>query len=131
MLTRLADHIEDIQASIVTTDQKLNQQERQALRFLKATVKGLRHYLGHRQDSITALMEIIRQKNRELASRVYDNHMQTIARDGTIPERLQLAVIDRTKRLVDVTREVRPEEIFNFAYLRRAAAEVDAGGWKP
>ncbi len=131
VLTRLADHIEDIQASIVTTDQKLGQQERQVLRFLKATVKGFRHYLAHRQESITAIMEFTRQKNPELAARVFDNHMQTVARDGTIPERLQLTVIDRTKRLVDVTREVRPEEIFNFTYLRRAAAEVDASGWRP
>ncbi len=131
VLMRLADHIEDIQASIVTTDQKISQQERQVVRFLKATVRGLRYYLAHRQESITAIMEITRQKNRELATRVYDHHMQTVARDGTIPERLQRTVIDRTKRLVDVTREVRPEEIFNFTYLRRAAAEVDASGWKP
>ncbi|TAK05509.1 hypothetical protein EPO44_06395 [bacterium] len=115
----------------MTTDQKLGQQERQVLRFLKATAKGFRHYLAHRQESITAIMEFTRQKNQELATRVYDNHMQTVARDGTIPERLQLTVIDRTKRLVDVTREVRPEEIFNFTYLRRAGAEVDASGWKP
>ena len=50
--------------------------------------------------------------------------MKTIARDGTIPERLQRIVIERSKRLTGVTRDVRPEEIFDFSYLRRAQAEV-------
>jgi hypothetical protein len=57
--------------------------------------------------------------------------MKTIARDGTIPERLQQIVIDRSKRLTGVTREVRPGEIFDFSYLRNAQAEVTQSGWKP
>jgi hypothetical protein len=57
--------------------------------------------------------------------------MKTIARDGTVPERLQQIVIDRSKRLTGVTRDVRPEEIFDFSYIRRAHAEVTQSGWTP
>ncbi len=45
------------------------------------------YYLANRQEGITAVMEFTRQKDRDLMSRVYDDHMKTIARDGTIPER--------------------------------------------
>ena len=76
-------------------------------------------------------MEFTRQKDRELMARAYDDHMKTIARDGTIPERLQRIVIDRSKRLVGVTRDVRPEEIFDFSYLRHAQAEVAQSGGVP
>jgi hypothetical protein len=45
--------------------------------------------------------------------------MKTIARDGD-PERLQRIVIERSKRFTNVTRDVRPEEFFDFSYIRRA-----------
>jgi ABC-type nitrate/sulfonate/bicarbonate transport system substrate-binding protein len=130
-LLRFADHLEDIQASIVTTDDRLANQGELVRRFMRATVKGHRVYLSNRQEAIAAIMDFTRQKDRELISRVYDDHMKTIARDGTIPERLQRIVIERSKRLVGVTRDIRPEEIFDFSYLRRAQAELDQSGWAP
>jgi hypothetical protein len=69
-------------------------------------------------------MEFTRHKDRDLMSRVYDDNLKTLAPDGTIPERLQRIVIDRSKRLTSVTREIRPEEIFDFSFLRKAQAEV-------
>jgi NitT/TauT family transport system substrate-binding protein len=130
-LVRTGDHIEDIQATIVATDERLNRQSDLIRRFMRATVKGQRIYLAHRPEGIAAIMEFTRQKDRELTSRVYDDHMKTIARDGTIPDRLQRIVIERSKRLTGVTREIPPEEIFDFSYLRKAQAEVSQSGWKP
>ena len=131
VLLRTADHLEDIQASIVATDDRLARQGDLVRRFMRATVKGQRFYLAHRQEGITAIMEFTRHKDRELMARVYDDHMKTIARDGTVPERLQQIVIDRSKRLTGVTRDMRPEEIFDFSYIRRAQAEVTQSGWTP
>ncbi|HEV8721000.1 MAG TPA: ABC transporter substrate-binding protein [Candidatus Binatia bacterium] len=131
VLLRTADHLEDIQASIVATDERLARQGDLVRRFMRATVKGQRVYLANRQEGITAIMEFTRNKDRELMARVYDDHMKTIARDGTISDRLQRIVIERSKRLVNVTREVRPEEIFDFSYIRKAQAEVTQSGWTP
>jgi ABC-type nitrate/sulfonate/bicarbonate transport system substrate-binding protein len=131
VLLRTADHLEDIQASIVATDERLARQGDLVRRFLHATVKGQRFYLANRQDGITAIMEFTRHKDRELMARVYDDHMKTVARDGTISERLQQIVIDRSKRLTGVTRDVRPEEIFDFSYIRRAQLELTQSGWTP
>lgn len=129
VLLRTADHLEDIQASIVATDERLARQGEMVRRFMRATVKGNRFYLANRQQGISAIMEFTRHKDRDLMSRVYDEHMKTIARNGTIPERLQQIVIDRSKRLTGVTREVRPEEIFDFSFIRKAQAEVTESGW--
>ena len=131
VLLRTADHLEDIQASIVATDERLARQGDLVRRFMRATVKGQRVYLANRQEGITAITEFTRNKDRELMARVYDDHMKTIARDGTISDRLQRIVIERSKRLVNVTRDVRPEEIFDFSYIRRAQAEVTQSGWTP
>jgi NitT/TauT family transport system substrate-binding protein len=131
VLLRTADHLEDIQASIVATDDRLGRQGDMVRRFMRATVKGKNYYLAHRQEGITAVMEFTRHKDRDLMARVYDDHMKTIARDGTIPERLQQIVIERSKRLTGVTREVQPEEIFDFSFIRRAQTEVTQSGWKP
>jgi len=126
-----ADHLEDIQASIVASDDRLVRQSELVRRFMRATVKGQRVYHTNRQESTAAIMEFTRQKDRDLMARVYDDHMKTVAKDGTIPERLQRIVIERSKRFTGVTREVRPEEIFDFSYLRRAQAEVSQSGWTP
>jgi NitT/TauT family transport system substrate-binding protein len=130
-LFRFSDHLEDIQASIVATDERLARQSDLVRRFMRATVKGQRVYLANRQAGITALMEFTRQTDHELMARVYDDHMKTIARDGTISEKLQRIVIERSKRFTGVTREVRPEEIFDFSFLARAQAEVAQSGWTP
>ena len=45
-------------------------------------------------------MEFTRQTDRELMARVYDDHIETIARDGTISEKLQRTVIERSKRFI-------------------------------
>lgn len=130
-LFRFADYLEDIQASIVASDDRLARQADLVRRFMRATVKGQRVYLANRPAGIAAIMEFTRQKDRELSARVYDDHMKTIARDGTISERLQRIVIERSKRFTGVTREVRPEEIFDFSFLQRAQAEVTQSGWVP
>ena len=130
-LFRFSDHLEDIQASIVATDERLIRRSDLVRRFMRATVKGQRVYLANRQAGITALMEFTRQTDRELMARVYDDHMKTIARDGTISEKLQRIVIERSKRFTGVTREVRPEEIFDFSFLLHAQAEVAQNGWTP
>ena len=130
-LLRTAEHLEDIQASIVATDERLARQGDMIRRFMRATVKGQRVYLANRQEGIAAIMEFTRQKDREMTARVYDDHMKTIARDGTVPERLQRIVIDRSKRLTGVTREIPPEDIFDFSYMRRAQTEVTQSGWTP
>ncbi len=130
-LFRFADYLEDIQASIVASDDRLARQPDLVRRFMRATVKGHRVYLAHRQEGITAIMEFTRQKDRELSARVDDDHRKTIARDGTISERLQRIVIERSKRFTGVTRDIRPEEIYDFSFLRRAQAEVTQSGWAP
>jgi len=130
-LFRFADHLEDIQASIVASDDRLTRQADLVRRFMRATVKGQRLYLANRQAGITAIMEFTRQKDYELSAQVYDDHMKTIARDGTISEKLQRIVIERSKRFTGVTREVRPEEIFDFSFLQRAQADVTQNGWIP
>ena len=130
-LFRFADHLEDIQASIVATDDRLARQADLVRRFMRATIKGQRVYLANRQAGIAAIMEFTRQNDRDLTARVYDDHMKTIARDGTISEKLQRIVIERSKRFTGVTRDVRPEEIFDFSFLNRAQAEVTQSGWTP
>lgn len=126
-----ADHLEDIQASIVATDERLSRQGDLVRRFMRATVKGQRAYHTNRQEGTTAIMEFTRQKDRDLMARVYDDHMKTVAKDGTINERLQRIVIERSKRFTGVSHEVKPEEIFDFSFLRKAQAEVSQGGWTP
>ena len=99
VLLRTAEHLEDIQASIVATDERLARHGEMVRRFMRATVKGKNYYLAHREEGITAIMEFTRHNDRALMARVYGDHMKTIARDGTIPERLQQIVIERSKRL--------------------------------
>ncbi len=69
-LLRFSDEIEDIQASIVTTDDRLARQGELVRRFMRATVKGHRVYLSNRQEAISAIMEFTRQKNLELIARL-------------------------------------------------------------
>ncbi len=130
-LARVGDHIEDIQATIVATDDKLAQQGERARRFIRATVKGQRSFLANRKEAIEIIQELTGLKDRDLAAKVYDHHLYSIARDGAIPERLQRIVIDRAKRMVGVSRDIPSEEIFDFSYLRRASVEVERSGWRP
>ena len=100
-------------------------------RFLRATVKGQRFYLAHGPGRHYRDYGIYAAQTPRIEARVCDDHMKTIARDGTISDRLQQIVIDRSKRLTGVTRDVRLEEIFDFSFIRTAQAEVSQSGWTP
>src|SRR5262249_57709860 len=89
VLTRVSDHVEDIQACIVTTDERLARQSEMVRRFLRATVKGQRVYLVRRDEAIAALMEFARLHNREMAGRLYDENIKTIPNHPPFPDRLQ------------------------------------------
>jgi ABC-type nitrate/sulfonate/bicarbonate transport system substrate-binding protein len=131
VLVRIADQVEDIQASVVATDEKIARQAPQVMRFLRATVKAQRFYLGRREEAVRAIMDFTRAQDRALMERVYDDHLTTIARDGTISERLERIVIDRAKRFMNVARDIPPAEIFDFSYLQRVQADIDRSGWRP
>jgi hypothetical protein len=125
VLKRVSDHVEDIQACIVTTDERLGARARWCGVF-EGHSERTAVYLARRDEGLPALMEFARLPNRDVDGRLYDETMKTIAKDGTIPERRQQIVIERSKRLTGINRDIRPDEIFDFSHLRRRPSRANA-----
>lgn len=81
--------------------------------------------------AVASIMEFSRIKGERLAKLTYEQHLNTISRDGTIPERLQRAVIERVKRNVGVTREVKSEQVFDSLICSRPSRSWTAAAGAP
>jgi hypothetical protein len=70
-----------------------------------------------------------RQKiDRELAAATYDSVAKTFNEDGSVPENRLRLVIEESKKVTKVTREVSFNEVADLSILREAQRELGIKG---
>lgn len=125
------DYVEAVEGGVSTTDQRLRQEPDQVYRFIRASLKGLRSFVEDKKSALPLMAEFLKLRDPRLADRVYDFTVRTAAKDGTIPESIQVQLIQRSREIAKIGREVKPGEVFDFTFVRRAQEELKASGWRP
>jgi len=132
--TRLAsagEYVNFIQGGIVTTDERIKKNPAKLVRFMRASLKGLRYYLSKREPSINIMMEILRLKDRELAASVYDFDSKIMLAGGVSDETVLQPLIEDMKKTTRVNRQIKVSDVFDFSFVRKANEELKASGWRP
>ena len=92
-------------------------------RVIKAGIKANQYIRANREGTIQFLME--RQKiDRELAVATYDSVVKTFNEDGSVPENGLRLVIEESKKVTKVTREVSFNEVADLSILGEAQREL-------
>jgi ABC-type nitrate/sulfonate/bicarbonate transport system substrate-binding protein len=130
-LASAGDYSNLIQGGLATSDEKIKQNPNKIFRLIRASLKGLRFFAEKRDPAIKYMMEALRLTDRQTANEVYDIESKLVLRDGVSSEKTLQAIIDDMRKTTKTAREIKTTDIFDLSFVKKAAEELKASGWKP
>lgn len=115
---------------IVARDETLRSDPALVERFVRASMMGFIHSRDNRSGAIRVLTKSLKI-DESVAAKVYDSSRPTMTADGALSDDSQkkmAAFVAKTSGL----KEVAPaEKVFDFSFVRKAHAVLQAKGWQP
>jgi NitT/TauT family transport system substrate-binding protein len=102
---------------------KLREKPDEVKRVIRAGIKANRYMRENRDGTIPVLMSTYRL-DKEVATAAYDTFIKGFNLDGNMPEDGFRRLIDDTKQVLKITREVALNEVSDFTILRDAQKEL-------
>jgi len=130
-LANAGDYATLIQGGIAAATAKVNENPKKHARFIRASLKGLHFFLDKKEPAIRYMMDALKMKDRELANQIYDIESKLLLRDGYSDGAVLERMIDAMKKTTKVKRDIKVSDIFELSFIKKAAAELKASGWKP
>jgi ABC-type nitrate/sulfonate/bicarbonate transport system substrate-binding protein len=130
-LASAGDYSNLIQGGLATSDEKIKQNPNKTFRLIRASLKGLRFFADKREPAIKYMMEALRLTDRQTANEVYDIESKLVLRDGVSSDKTLQAIIEDMRKTTKTQRELKVSDAFDLSFVKKAAAELKASGWKP
>lgn len=130
-LTTASEYVNFIQGGLAAPDDKIKRNSAKIDRFIRASLKGLDFLVSKREPTINYMMEVMRTKDRELVTAIYDAEVKLILREGFTDDKVLQSFIDDMKKTTKVQREIKVADIFDLSFVHKANSELKAGGWRP
>jgi ABC-type nitrate/sulfonate/bicarbonate transport system substrate-binding protein len=130
-LASAGDYSNLIQGGLATSDEKIKQNPNKVFRLIRASLKGLRFFADKREPAIKYMMEALRLTDRQTANEVYDIESKLVLRDGVSSDKTLQAIIEDMRKTTKTQRELKVSDAFDLSFVKKAAAELRASGWKP
>ena len=105
---------------IVASQEKIKQSPEMIARFMTAAFKGYLFFTTRREPSINYTLQILKSKDRDAVSAIYDASVKVMTRDGVVEEKVLQAVIEDALRTAGVKKEFRTADFCDFSFLRKA-----------
>ncbi|HWO42287.1 MAG TPA: ABC transporter substrate-binding protein [Candidatus Eisenbacteria bacterium] len=102
------------------TDDLIRKNPGDILAFVRGTLNGLAYYRQHRGESIKFITRELKVSDESLAAQMFDWH-PTVLAENPRPDSAWIAgAIEFTKKSLDVTTPIPPEQIFDFSFVEKA-----------
>lgn len=105
---------------IGATDEKLRKDPADVLAFVRGTLKGLKYYRQNRSEAIPMMSKELGISDSSLVAQVYDWHGDQLAENGAANQAWMRGAIDFTKKSLGISKEIPPEQVFNFSFVEKA-----------
>lgn len=105
---------------IGVTDEKLKKNPAEVQAFVRGTLKGIRYYRENRGEAIRLMAKELRIDDLTLAAQVYDWHGAQLAENGGADQNWMKGAIEFTKKSLGVTKDISPEQVFDFSFIEKA-----------
>ena len=130
-LANAGDYATLIQGGLAAATAKVNEDPKKHGRFIRASLKGLHFFLDKREPAINYMMDALHMKDRQLANQIYDVESKLLLRDGYSDDNVLRGMIDAMKITTKMKRDIKVSDIFELSFIKKAASELKASGWKP
>lgn len=125
------ENVVDLGGGMVTSEARIKSDPAVVQKFMRATVKGLIHARDDRSAADFVLARDLKV-NASLAAKAYDQMRPSFTTYGAVSEQMQRAAVEFLLRLQGKAEpsQLAPERFFDFSFVHKAHAELQAQGWK-
>ena len=103
-----------------TTEEKIKNNPAEILGFVRASLKGQQYFAQHRGESIEIISKYLGIKDRSLATEVYDLQLSRLGGLSYLDDAWMRGAIEFTKKSMGLTKEVAPNQVFDFSFAAKA-----------
>jgi ABC-type nitrate/sulfonate/bicarbonate transport system substrate-binding protein len=128
-VANIGKEIKMLYTGLATSEEFLVKRPDVVRRFIRATVKG-REFLKRFKTESLALGKEYDRAPDDVRNADYDATMEMMTADGTEDLETQKSDIDVGKRALGIQKEVPPQQVFDFRYVREVYDELRETGWE-
>ena len=119
-LASMGDSVPGYQGSLSILQSTVDENKAALLGFLRAMMRAQNFYRTRKTESLPLMMQFSKLDNFDLTQRVYDYLLPSMTVDGSLPDKVMDAEIQRAAKSLKLLRAPRAQDIFDFSYVRDA-----------
>lgn len=120
------DHIEFVSAGVVATERNISQKPDFVRRFIRGALKTF-YWLKDNEKEVVARLAKATKSSEADGLELYRTGLKLFSRDGSIPRGLQERMISLQRKVLNVEKEVPPESVYDFSFVRTGNKELGKG----
>jgi len=120
------DHIEFVSAGVVATERNITQRPDFVRRFIRGALKTF-YWLKENEKEVVARLAKATKSSEADGLELYRTGLKLFSRDGSIPRNLQERMISLQRKVLQVEKEVPPESVYDFSFVRTGNKELGKG----
>lgn len=120
------DHIDFVSAGVVATERNIGQRPDFVRRFIRGALKTF-YWLKANEKEVVARLAKATKSSEADGLELYRTGVKLFSRDGTIPRDLQERMISLQRKVLQVEKELTPESIYDFSFVRAGNKELGKG----
>ena len=128
-VANIGKEIKMLYTGLATSEELLVKRPDLVRRFIRATVKG-REFLKRYKSQSLALGKKYDRSPDDVRNADYEATMEMMTAEGTEDFETQKSDIDIGRRALGIQKEVAPQQVFDFRYVREVYKELREVGWE-
>jgi NitT/TauT family transport system substrate-binding protein len=120
------DHIEFVSAGVVATERNISQRPDFVRRFIRGALKTFYWIKANEKEVVARLAKATKSPETD-GLELYRTGVKLFSQDGTIPQSLQERMISMQRKVLQVEKEIAPESVHDFSFVRAANKELGKG----
>jgi ABC-type nitrate/sulfonate/bicarbonate transport system substrate-binding protein len=120
-IANMGESVLGYQGSLSILQSTADEKKPTLLAFLRAMVRAQNFYRTRKSESLPLMMQFSKLESPDLTQRVYDYLLPAMTVDGSLPETVVEAEMQRAVKSLKLARMPPAQEIFDFSYVREAS----------
>jgi ABC-type nitrate/sulfonate/bicarbonate transport system substrate-binding protein len=120
------DHIDFVSAGVVATEKNISQRPDFVRRFIRGALKTF-YWIKSNEKEVVARLAKATKSSEADGLELYRTGLKLFSQDGTIPRTLQERMISLQRKVLQLEKEVPPESIYDFSFVRTGNKELGKG----
>jgi ABC-type nitrate/sulfonate/bicarbonate transport system substrate-binding protein len=120
------DHIEFVSAGVVAAERNISQKPDFVRRFIRGALKTF-YFIKANEKEVVARLAKATKSSESDGLELYRTGIKLFSQDGSIPRSLQERMVSLQRKVLQVEKEIAPEIVYDFSFVRAANKELGKG----